>query len=93
VFEKHVVDDDIDVHDPGDVECAIAARVQGDQDLVVMPGLRGRSIDPSLKPGQFTTKIGVDATVPMSQRQRFKRIGVPNKIKESVAKQLAKIKN
>lgn len=94
-YIKHavVVDDDVDVHDPRDVEWAIATRVQGDKDLVIMPGLRGRSIDPSLKPGQFTAKIGVDATVPTSQRQRFKRISVPTAIKESVAKRLANIKN
>ena len=92
-YIKHavVVDDDVDVHDARDVEWAIATRVQGDEDLVIIPGLHGRSIDPSLKPGQFTAKVGVDATVPLTQRQRFKRIGVPLDVKETVAKRLASI--
>jgi 3-polyprenyl-4-hydroxybenzoate decarboxylase len=56
-----------------------------------MPGLRGRSIDPSQKPGLFTAKVGIDATVPMTQRQRFKRISVPLEVKEAVEKRLATI--
>jgi len=48
---KHavVVDDDVNVQDVGDVEWAIATRVQGDADLVIIPNLRARSIDPSKK--------------------------------------------
>jgi len=90
-YIKHavVVDNDVNVHDPGDVEWAIATRVQGDVDLVVIPGLRARSIDPSRKEGMFTTKVGVDATVPISERHRFKRINVPMEVKQSVAKRLA----
>jgi 2,5-furandicarboxylate decarboxylase 1 len=92
-YIKHavVVDNDVDVRDPKDIEWAIATRVQGDEDLVVMPGLRGRSIDPSQKPGLFTAKVGIDATVPMTQRQRFKRISVPLEVKEAVEKRLATI--
>ena len=92
-YIKHavVVDSDVEVRDPKDVEWAIATRVQGDEDLLVMPGLRGRSIDPSKKPGLFTAKVGVDATVPMTERQRFKRISVPLEIKEAVQKRLAAI--
>jgi 2,5-furandicarboxylate decarboxylase 1 len=94
-YIKHavVVDDDVDVHDPRDVEWAIATRVQGDEDLVVIPGLRGRSIDPSQKPGLVSAKVGIDATVPMADRQRFKRIGVPAEVKRRVAKKLAAILN
>jgi len=90
-YIKHavVVDDDVDAHDPRDVEWAIATRVQGDEDMVVISGLRCRSIDPSQKPGLFTAKVGIDATVPMTQRQRFKRIGVPLEVKETVAKRVA----
>jgi 2,5-furandicarboxylate decarboxylase 1 len=94
-YIKHavVVDDDVDVHDPRDIEWAIATRVQGDDDLVVMPGLRGRSIDPSQKPGLVSAKVGIDATVPLADRQRFKRIGVPAEIKRRVAKTLESILN
>jgi 2,5-furandicarboxylate decarboxylase 1 len=89
-FIKHavVLDDDVDVHDAGDVEWAMATRIQGDEDLIVIPGLRGRSIDPSKKDGLLTTKVGIDATVPISARNRFKRIGVPVAVKQLVTKKL-----
>ena len=47
---KHVVvvDDDIDVHNAMDVEWAIATRVQGDKDVIVIPGARAKPLDPSL---------------------------------------------
>jgi len=92
-FIKHavVVDDDVNVRDPLDVDWAISTRFQGDEDLVVIPKLRARSIDPSTKDGAFTAKVGIDATVPIAQRQRFRRIGVPLEVREKVAKRLASI--
>jgi 2,5-furandicarboxylate decarboxylase 1 len=66
---KHVVivDDDIDIHDPQDVEWAIATRFQADRDLVVLENQPSSSLDPSAThvPGQKTrtTKMGLDATI------------------------------
>lgn len=79
---KHVVvvDDDIDVFDPMDVEWAIATRVQGDRDLVVVSHARGKPLDPSLAPTPpgvvpTTAKIGIDATIAEGiPRERFERI-------------------
>jgi 2,5-furandicarboxylate decarboxylase 1 len=90
-FIKHavVVDDDVNIHDPLDVDWAIASRFQGDEDLVIIPNLRARSIDPSRKEGLLTAKVGIDATVPITERQRFKRISVPVEVKEKVAKKIA----
>ncbi|MBI2229388.1 MAG: hypothetical protein HYU46_09865, partial [Deltaproteobacteria bacterium] len=67
-------------------EWAISTRFQADNDLVIVPNLPARSIDPSKKAGDFTTKAGLDATVPIAQRERFKRIGVPATVREKVAK-------
>jgi 2,5-furandicarboxylate decarboxylase 1 len=85
-YIKHavVVDDDVNVHDPKDIEWAIATRFQGDQDLVIIPNLKARSIDPSKKEGNFTTKVGLNATVPMKTRERFRRISVPQRVSEKV---------
>ncbi len=44
-----VVDDDIDVDNPYAVEWAIATRFQADRDLLLVPGARGSSLDPSAK--------------------------------------------
>jgi len=87
-YIKHavVVDDDVDVHDLEDVEWAIATRFQGDEDLVVIPNLRARAIDPSKKEGNLMTKVGLDATVPLSLRDRFKRISVPAEVRDKVAR-------
>jgi UbiD family decarboxylase len=79
---KHVVvvDDDIDVHNAMDVEWAIATRVQGDKDVIVIPGARAKPLDPSLAvtpPGIVPTgaKVGIDATIGEGiPRERFERI-------------------
>jgi 2,5-furandicarboxylate decarboxylase 1 len=87
---KHVVvvDEDIDIYDPDDVEWAIATRFQAHSDLVVWEGRPGSSLDPSAThiPGQKTrtTKMGLDATIPWytpmgelrsaEERGAFKRI-------------------
>ncbi|MBI2231487.1 MAG: UbiD family decarboxylase [Deltaproteobacteria bacterium] len=92
-YIKHavVVDDDVNVHDAQEIEWAISTRFQADNDLVIVPNLPARSIDPSKKAGEFTTKAGLDATVPMAQRERFKRIGVPTAVREKVAGTIANI--
>jgi UbiD family decarboxylase len=92
-FIKHavVLDDDIDIRDPGDVEWGIATRFQADQDLVILPNMKARAIDRSKKAGGFMTKCGLDATVPLALRESFKRILVPPQVRERVAKAIQQI--
>lgn len=73
---KHaiVVDEDVDIFDPEDIEYAIATRVKGDDDIMVVPGARGSSLDPCAKPDGTTTKIGVDATKPLDKLEKFERV-------------------
>jgi 2,5-furandicarboxylate decarboxylase 1 len=76
---KHVtvVDDDVDVYDPNEVEWAVATRFQADRDLVVVPGAQGSKLDPSTD-GGVGAKLGFDATVPAgADAARFTRIRVP----------------
>ena len=49
---KHVtiVDDDIDVFDPVDVEWAVATRVQADRDVVIISNARSKPLDPHYLP-------------------------------------------
>lgn len=72
---KHVVvvDEDIDIRNMEDVEYAIATRVRGDRDLMVIPGVRGSSLDPSRIGDGLNVKIGVDATMEMGKRDEFIR--------------------
>jgi 2,5-furandicarboxylate decarboxylase 1 len=78
---KHVVvvDDDIDVFDPTEVEWAIATRVQGDKDVMVVGNARAKPLDPSLPQGYGVVptgaKVGVDATIPEGiPREYYERI-------------------
>ena len=73
---KHcvIVDDDIDIYNPHDVEWAIATRFQADKNAVILPNQRGSSLDPSgdLTEGKKATacKMGLDATVPFGKTDK-----------------------
>jgi UbiD family decarboxylase len=83
---KHciVVDNDINIYDPNDVEWAIATRFQADKDAVILPKQRGSSLDPSgdLTEGKKATtcKMGLDATIPFKKtgkgfkKEEYKRV-------------------
>ncbi len=76
---KHavVVDTDVDIHDPQEVEWAVSTRFQADRDLVVIPHAQGSKLDPSGREG-VGAKMGLDATVPLdAPPMKFKRIRVP----------------
>lgn len=68
---KHcvVVDDDINIYDPNDVEWAIATRFQADKNEIICSNQPGSSLDPSgdLSEGKkaTTAKAGFDATTPI----------------------------
>jgi UbiD family decarboxylase len=65
---KHVfvVDQDIDIYNPQEIEWAMATRFQGDRGLVVKTRQPGSSLDPSAEPEtHLTTKIGFDLTKPL----------------------------
>ena len=63
-----VVDEDINVDDPNDVEWAIATRFQPHKDLVIITGARGSSLDPSADQKLLlTSKWGIDATKPLNE--------------------------
>jgi UbiD family decarboxylase len=72
---KHVVvvDEDIDITDPEDIEYAIATRVRGDQDIMVITGVRGSSLDPCQLDDGTNVKIGVDATMVLGREDEFTR--------------------
>ena len=78
---KHVfiVDKDIDIYNPTEVEWALATRFQGDTDLIVKAREQGSSLDPSSETGtHFTTKMGFDLTKPLvSKGKTFDRAPFP----------------
>ncbi len=68
---KHcvIVDEDINIYDPHDVEWAIATRFQADKNSIILSNQPGSSLDPSgdLSEGKkaTTAKAGLDATAPL----------------------------
>ena len=73
---KHcvVVDTDVNVFDAEDVEYAISTRVKGDRDIMIVPNVRGSSLDPVAESDGTTTKIGVDATKSLKALEKFERV-------------------
>jgi UbiD family decarboxylase len=82
---KHVfvVDDDIDIHNPYEIEWAFATRFQGDKDMVIKPKEKGSSLDPSSNlETRETCKIGFDLTIPEGKDPKdFKKPGLPMGLK------------
>ena len=69
---KHcvIVDEDINIYDPSDVEWAISTRFQADKNTIILSDQPGSSLDPSgnLTEGKkaTTSKAGIDATAPLT---------------------------
>lgn len=97
------VDDDVDVHNPVEVEWAIATRFQADRDLVIVSGAQGSPLDPSTtvpfaqshggKPPShlqgLSAKMGLDATKPIESPEHvFTRIRIPGEREIDLARVL-----
>lgn len=84
------VDEDVDVHNFQDVGFALAGRCQPDRDVIVINDVLGFDLDPSLKDGCLTSKIGLDATRPLDRQDRFEKIQVPKVCMEKAVEILKK---
>ena len=66
---KHVwvYDEDIDIEDERQVEWAFGTRFQADQDIVLLTGIMGMTMDPSLQGRRTGGKAGFDCTKPIGR--------------------------
>jgi 2,5-furandicarboxylate decarboxylase 1 len=71
-----VVDDDVDIYDPEEVDWAIAWRSQPDEDVIMLSGVGGHPLDLTKREG-LTSKIGLIAIKPSGREQEFKKITPP----------------
>lgn len=85
-----VVDDDVDIHNPREVEWALATRFQADEDLVMLRGTDAYIIDPSAKEGRLGTSLGFDATKPLGNPTSFEKIAAPQEYAEKARKILGR---
>lgn len=80
---KHVwvVDDDINIHNPNEIEWAMATRFQGDRNIIIKKE-KGSSLDPSSDfKTRETTKMGFDLTIPAGRDPKdFKKPEFPIKL-------------
>jgi gallate decarboxylase subunit C len=76
-----LVDTDVDIFDTNDVLWAMTTRMQGDRDIIVIPGVAGHVLDPSQTPEYnpalpakgTTAKTIFDATKPFHLAEQFER--------------------
>lgn len=59
-----IVNDDIDITNPREVEWAVLTRSQPDRDYIILSNQKGSSLDPTRYDDGTTSKLGIDATVP-----------------------------
>lgn len=71
-----VVDKDIDPFNPEEVLWAMATRVQAHEDIDIIKNVKGNMLDPSLTDDILTSKVIIDATMPLG-RVFPERIRVP----------------
>jgi UbiD family decarboxylase len=63
----YLFDDDIDIKNDNHVDWCIGTRFQADQDLIVLEGLQGQTMDPSLNGRRVGAKTGFDCTRPLGR--------------------------
>lgn len=82
---KHafIFDEDVDIFDDREVLWALSTRFQGDQDLVILPGMAGPTLDPSASDG-VGTKVGFDCTKPPHPEPFSERTRVPQEVMDRV---------
>ena len=70
-----VVDDDVDIRDPSDVEWAMATRLDPEHGILRIDRVFGHGLNPSF-PDYFGSKVGFDATRPFPPTAAYDRAKV-----------------
>ena len=71
-----VVDEDIDIRNPHDVEYALATRMEASRDIFIVPDARGHEYVRVSQNG-VRAKTGIDATVPFDRKIAFDDANLP----------------
>ena len=72
-----VVDDDVDIRDPGDVEWAMATRLDPKHGILTIENVFGHGLNPSF-PNYLGSKVGFDATRPFPHTPNYERAKLKN---------------
>lgn len=69
-----VVDRDVDIHEPSEIQWALTNRVHWIDDVFVVPGAQGHEMDPVADQRGVGTKVGIDATYKRERREYGERV-------------------
>ena len=72
-----VVDRDVDIHEPSEIQWALTNRVHWTDDVFTVPGAQGHEMDPVADQRGVGTKVGIDATYKRERREYGERVSYP----------------
>lgn len=72
-----VVDRDVDIHEPSEIQWALTNRVHWIDDVFTVPGAQGHEMDPVADQRGVGTKVGIDATYKRERREYGERVSYP----------------
>ena len=67
-----VVDEDVDIYNPADVDWAVQTRCRYESDLLLIPEAIGHRLNPMVENDKWT-RLGIDATTPLPKPDTFIR--------------------
>ena len=88
-----VVDEDIDINDPLQVEWAVNTRVQADKDVIIVPPIYSPTLDPSSPAERTSAKFGIDATMPVQNREIFAPVWTPGQDEKYITEEIQSFMN
>lgn len=72
-----LVDEDVNMYDPLDVEWAMATRHDPETGVILIPNAKGHELNPMTVNG-VGAKVGIDATAPYPRPNKFQRVKLQN---------------
>lgn len=72
-----VVDRDVDIHEPSEIQWALTNRVHWLDDVFTIPGAQGHEMDPVADQRGVGVKVGIDATYKRERREYGERVSYP----------------
>jgi len=71
-----IVDDDINIYEPVEVEWAINSRTPDESRILVLPNIRSWHLDCAVRSDGCSVRLGVDATKPLGKYERLKKVKI-----------------
>ena len=72
-----VIDRDVDMHEPAEIQWALTNRVHWTDDVFTVAHAQGHEMDPTADQRGVSTKVGIDATYKRERREYGERVSYP----------------